>query len=163
MFAMDWCVHQHPAILTRMGEDGFPIVGRGYESIDLPNRPDEEVAHDLRDAATAIEHATGAPVARSFTPYAAAIDERMRAIVATEGYLPVTWTVSTTDDKPNAIADGVYDRIMDNVDDGSIVELHLDAQNSEASTGGTVPQVITDLRAQGYRFVTTPDLIQPCS
>ncbi|MDP9357384.1 MAG: hypothetical protein M3R02_19260 [Chloroflexota bacterium] len=121
------------------------------------------MAHDLQDAATAIEHATGAPVARSFTPYAAAIDERVRAIVATEGYLPVTWTVSTADDKPDAIADGVCDRIMDNVEDGSIVELHLDEQNSEASTGGALPQVITDLRAQRYHFVTIPDLIQPCS
>lgn len=163
MFVMGWWADQHPSILKRMVKDGFPIGSHGYESIELPNRSDEEVAQDVQAAARAIEHATGAPAAPYFTPYASAIDERVRAIVAAEGFLPVAWEVFTADYQPEATADSVYDRIMDNVEDGSIVELHLDAANSEASTGGALLRVIPELRAQGYQFVTIPEMVQPCS
>ncbi len=101
-------------------------------------------AHDLQDAATAIE-------------------ERVKAVITTESSLRVASLVSTADCKPDATADGIYDRIMDNVEDGSIVELHRDAQNSGALAAGTRPWVTTNLRAQRDRFRTIADLIQPCS
>ncbi len=146
-----------------MIKDGFDIGSHGYEGIELTERPDAEVIHDVRDAATAIEHATDASPAPYFTAFAAAMDERVRALVAEEGYLPVSATVLTGDWKADASEEMVYDRIMDGAEDGAIIELHLDAPASAASTGRALPRVIADLRSQGYRFVSIPEMAEPCA
>lgn len=162
MFVMGWWAAEHPAILTRMVEDGYVIGSHGNGSQELTALSDDEVAADLQDAVEAIEQATGSPPAPYFTPYAAAIDERVRAIVAASGVLPVAWEVPAADYGVDATADGVYDRVMDEMHDGAIVELHLDGPASAESTGVALPRMIRDLRAQNYRFVTIPEMIEPC-
>ncbi|MGI8643726.1 MAG: polysaccharide deacetylase family protein [Thermomicrobiales bacterium] len=162
MFAMGWWADQHPSILNQMAKDGYEIGSHGYDGIELTGRPDAEVTHDIRDATTAIGHATDSTPAPYFTAFAAAMDERVRALVAGEGYLPVEATVLTADWKADATEAMVYDRIMDGAEDGAIVELHLDAPASATSTGRALPRVITDLRADGYRFVSIPEMAEPC-
>lgn len=162
MFAMGWWADQHPSILKTMVDDGFDIGSHGYDGVELTERPDEEVITDIVDAAIAIEHATDQAPAPYFTPFAAAMDERVRALVAEEGYLPVAATVLTGDWKPDASEAMVYDRIMDGTEDGAIIELHLDAPASATSTGRALPRVIADLRAQGYQFVSIPEMAEPC-
>ncbi|MDP9365917.1 MAG: polysaccharide deacetylase family protein, partial [Chloroflexota bacterium] len=97
-----------------------------------------------------------------FTPYAAAIDDRVRAVVAAEGYLPVGWTVRSEDWNPEITADAVYQNVVGNVHDGAIVELHLDASTSVFSTAVALPWIVRDLRAAGYTFVTVPEMSAPC-
>lgn len=162
MFAMGWWADEHPSILKQMVEDGYEIGSHGYDGIELTVRPDDEVIHDVRDATTAIEHATDSTPAPYFTAFAAAMDERVRALVAEEGYLPVEPTVLTADWTADATEAMVYDRIMDGARDGAIVELHLDAPASASSTGRALPRVIDDLRAEGYRFVSIPEMAEPC-
>ena len=162
MFVMGWWAEQNPPILQRMVDEGYPIASHGYDAIELTTRSDNEVLDDLSHAATAIEQATGQPPVPLFTPYAAAIDDRVRAIVAGQGFLPVAWEVPAADYGPDATEESVYRRVMDNVYDGAIVEFHLDAEKSADSTGRVLPRIIDELREQGYRFVTVPDLMQPC-
>ena len=113
-------------------------------------------------ATAAIEAATGTPPVPYFTPYAAAIDARVRHLVADQGYLSVGWEVPAADYGAEATAEGVYARVMDNIYDGAIVELHLDGPASAESTGRALPRMIDALRAQGYQFVTIPQLLAPC-
>ena len=162
MFIMGWWADAHPAILRRMVDDGYPIGSHGYAPIELTERSDDAVAHDIQQAAEAIEHATGKQPARLFTPYAAAMDERVRAIVATAGYLPIGWTVPAADYGATATEWSVYERVMGSIHDGGIVELHLDGPASAESTGRALPRIVSELRSQGYRFVTIPEMTQPC-
>ena len=162
MFVMGWWAAEHPAILTRMANEGYPIGSHGDQSYELTGLSDSEVAADVANAAAAIEHAIGQPPAPYFTPYAAATDERVRAIVDAAGYLNVGWEVSAVDYGADATADGVYDRVMGAMYDGAIVELHLDGPASAESTGAALPLMIRDLRAQGYQFVTIPEMAWPC-
>lgn len=163
MFPMGWWADQHPEILTRMVAEGYPIGTHGYESIELTQRGDDEVAADVLASATAIEHATGQPIARLFTPYAAAMDARVRSVVADTGFLPVSWTAPAADYGADATEEGVYNRVVDGVHDGALIELHLDAPASAVSTGRALPRLITDLRAAGYRFVTVPEMLASCA
>ncbi len=162
MFVMGWWADAHPSILQRMVDEGYIIGSHGYDNIELTSRPDDEVAEDIERATAAIEHATGKPIDRYFTPYAAAINERVRAVAAARGFLPVAWTVSAADYGADATADSVYDRVIDEIHDGGIVELHLDAPASAESTGRALPRIIAELRTKGYRFVTIPEMTLPC-
>lgn len=162
MFVMGWWAEQDPPALDRMVQEGYLIGSHGYAANELPTLTDDEVRQDLELAATAIEEATGGSPAPYFTPYAAAIDSRVRHLVADQGYLPVAWEVPAADYGAEATEESVYARVMDNIYDGAIVELHLDGPASAQSTGRALPRLIDDLRARGYQFVTIPELLEPC-
>ena len=59
-------------------------------------------------------------------------------------------------------ADYVFDRVVPNVEDGSIVEFHLDGPSSEQATAVAIPRIVEALKERGYQFVTIPDMAQPC-
>lgn len=162
MFVMGWWAEQNAPLVRRMVEAGLPIGSHGHLPPELTLRSDDDVAADVRAAGEAIERAAGQPPGPWFTPYAAAIDDRVRGIVAGEGYLPVGWTVRSEDWNPEITADGVYENVVPNVHDGAIVELHMDASTSVYSTAVALPWIIRDLRAAGYTFVTVPDMTLPC-
>lgn len=162
MFVMGWWAEQNPLVLERMVQEGYLIGSHGYAANELPTLSDNQVLKDLSSAATAIEAATGNPPAPFFTPYAAAIDARVRHLVSDQGYLPVAWEVPADDYGADATEDGVYARVVENVYDGAIVELHLDGPASAQSTGRALPHIIDDLRADGYQFVTIPEMLEPC-
>ncbi len=162
MFVMGWWAAEHPPILERMAEEGYLIGSHGNWPQELTQLTDSEVEDDLETAAEAIEHATDKPPTPFFTPYAAAGDERVRAIVAASGYLPVAWEVPAADYGADATEDAVYERVMTEIYDGAIVELRLDGPASAESTGHALPRLIRDFRAQGYKFVTIPEMADPC-
>lgn len=162
MFVMGWWVDESPPLLDRLVDGNYLIGSHGYGSTELTTLSDDAVLDDITHAATAIEQATGQPQAPYFTPYAAAIDARVRAVVAGQGFLPVAWEVPAADYGADVTADQVYRKVMDNVYDGAIVEFHLDAEASAQSTGVALPRIIAELREQGYQFVSLPDLILPC-
>ena len=163
MFVMGWWAERNGPLLERLIADGFPIGSHGNLPPELTLRADDDIAADLRAAAAAIEAASGAPPGPWFTPFAAAIDDRVRAVAVEQGYLPIGWTVPSEDWSPEATADAVYARVVDNVQDGAIVELHLDASTSAASTAVALPRIIAELRGRGFRFVTIPEMAEPCA
>jgi peptidoglycan/xylan/chitin deacetylase (PgdA/CDA1 family) len=130
--------------------------------LNLTGFSDDEVVIDLRDSATHMRQVTGKDPVPYFTPYAADIDERVRSLVASEGYLPVAWDVPADDWGEDITADYVYDRVVPNIEDGAIVEFHLDGPSSKQATAVAIPRIVEALRDQGYHFVSIPDMAQPC-
>lgn len=162
MFVMGWWSEQRPPALARMVADGYVLGSHGYGAVELTERDDDAVVDDVLEAAAAIELAAGTPPARLFTPYAAAMDARVRTLVAGAGFLPIAWTVAAADYGADATEEGVYERVMAGVHDGALIEMHLDGPASAESTGRALPRLIAQLRADGYRFVTVPDMLGPC-
>ena len=162
IFPMGWWADTYPEILKYMVKGGFVIGSHGDDRLILTDRSDAEIAQDVRDSFAAIERAGGQTPEPLFTPYAAEMDDRVRRIVATAGYLPVFWEVSARDYGPDATAWEVYDRVMSNVYDGAIVEFHLDGPASASSTGTAIPWMVPELKAAGYTFVSISDMARPC-
>ncbi len=162
IFPMGSWARSYPDLVWWMANQGFPIGSHGDQAIPLTWRADWEIAQDVRDAHWALESALGYPPAPYFTPYAADTDDRVRAIVAAEGYVPVGWEVSSADWTWDATPMSVYDNVMSGVYDGAIVEFHLDAPNTAGSTEVALPWIVADLAAQGYTFVTVSGLMSPC-
>jgi peptidoglycan/xylan/chitin deacetylase (PgdA/CDA1 family) len=163
VFAMGWWVTEHPDDLRRIAAAGFPIGSHGDHRLELTGLSDVEVLAEVTGSAAAIEAVLGVPPAPWFTPYANEVDDRIRRLVGGLGYMPVGWRVPAADFGPNATAESVYGRVMPNVYDGAIVELHLDGPASETSTAVALPWIVQELRAAGYTFVTVPELATPCA
>jgi hypothetical protein len=141
---------------------GFPIGTHGDVRLNLTGFSDSEVVADIRDSATHIRQVIGRDPVPYFTPYAADMDERVRNLAARQGYLPVGWDVPADDWRDDITAEYVYDRVVPNVEDGSIVEFHIDGPASAESTAVAIPWIVETLRERGFQFVTIPDMAQPC-
>lgn len=162
MFVMGWWAEQHPDILKRMVEQDLEIGSHGQEGILLTDRADEAVRQDVLTAAEKISNVIGDDLGPGFTPYAAAMDDRVRTIVASTGYLPVSWRITADDWDYDATADAIWTNVVPNAYDGGIVELHFDGPATEVSTQRALPWIIHDLRDRGYELVTISDMMLPC-
>jgi peptidoglycan/xylan/chitin deacetylase (PgdA/CDA1 family) len=159
---MGWWALENQDDMREMAMLGFPIGTHGDTRMVLTEHSDNDVLNDLRSSATNIKQVIGTEPAPYFTPYAADIDDRVRGLVASQGYLPVSWDVSAADWDVDITADYVYERVVPNVEDGSIIEFHLDGPSSAQSTAVAVPWIVEDLRSKGFTFVTVQDMAQPC-
>lgn len=145
-----------------MAELGFEIGSHGYDRNELPTLDDAAVLADLAAAKQAIEAVTGKPIEPLFTPYAAASDPRVRGLISGAGYLPVGWEVPADDWDFGVTADDVFQNVMPNVVDGSIVEFHIDAPASAESTVVALPWIVERLRNKGFSFVNVGDIALWC-
>jgi peptidoglycan/xylan/chitin deacetylase (PgdA/CDA1 family) len=162
LFPMGWWALAFPDDMRTIAMLGFPIGTHGDVRLNLTGFSDDEVVIDLRDSATHIRQVIGKDPVPYFTAYAADMDERVRSLVASEGYLPIAWDVPADDWGENISAEYVYDRVVSNVEDGSIVEFHLDGPSSEQATAVAIPWIVEALQERGYQFVTIQDMAQPC-
>lgn len=162
MFPMGWWALEHPDYLRQLRDAGFTIGTHGDQPFLPTTRTDAEIMHDVEASIEAIESVIGRPVDPWITPYAADSDERVRAVVAGMGLMPVGWTVAANDYDATATSDAIYRRVMDSVHPGAIVEMHLDGPATEWSTAAALPGIIGELRALGYTLASVPDLAAPC-
>ena len=162
LFPMGWWALAFPDDMRTLAMLGFPIGSHGDVRLNLTGFSDDEVATDIKDSYAHIQEIIGKEPVPYFTPYAADMDERVREIVARLGYLPVAWDVPADDWAADITPEYVYDRVVPNVEDGSIIEFHVDGPASEQSTAVALPWIVRDLKAQGFQFVTIQDMAQPC-
>ena len=162
MFMMGWWLDWDPVSARRIAAAGHPIGSHGNWPPELTLRDDAGVKADLWGAEEAFLRVLGEPPAPYLTGFAGASDDRIDDLADRLGYLTVGWTVDTADWNPEVSAADIHQRVMAQVYDGAIVELHLDAAASTETTAVALPWIIEDLRAQGYRFVTIPEMTRPC-
>jgi peptidoglycan/xylan/chitin deacetylase (PgdA/CDA1 family) len=162
VFVMGWWAAANSEALREIDASGFTIGSHGDQRVELTDLSDTEIIEEVTAASAAITDAIGRPPEPWFTPYANAVDDRVRRLVGDLGFMPVGWEVPAADFDRKATAQSVYGRVMPEVYDGAIVEFHLDGPNSATSTAVALPWIVDELRAKGYTFVTIPELAQPC-
>jgi peptidoglycan/xylan/chitin deacetylase (PgdA/CDA1 family) len=162
MFVMGWLAEQNPWLVQQFAAWGHPVGSHGYLPPELTSRSDDDVAWDLQTASDALTWALGYQPGPWFTPYASASDDRVRSIASSLGLITVGWSVSSGDWDPGATADSIYGNVVNGAYDGAIIEVHLDAQRSGDGTAVALPWIIEDLSAQGYSFVTVPQIAGWC-
>jgi peptidoglycan-N-acetylglucosamine deacetylase len=162
MFVMGWLAEQSPWLVQQIAGWGHQVGSHGYVPPELTVRSDDDVAWDLQAASDALTGALGYYPGPWFTPYASASDERVRSIASSLGLITVGWSVGSGDWDPGATAESIYSNVVNGAYDGAIIELHLDAQRSVDGTAVALPWIIEDLSAQGYSFVTIPQIANWC-
>jgi hypothetical protein len=163
LFPMGWWAQAFPDEMGTLAMLGFPIGSHGDVPLDLTGFSDEDLVTTVQDSYAHIRQITGQEPIAYFTPYAANMDERVRNIIARLGYLPVFWEVPADDWVAGITPEQVYNNVVPNVVDGSIIEFHLDAPSSAESTAVALPRIVSDLRDRGFQFVTIPEMVQPCA
>jgi peptidoglycan/xylan/chitin deacetylase (PgdA/CDA1 family) len=125
-----------------------------YDHTSLPGDTADELDHEIGDALTVIQAATGGRTVRLFRPPFGAHDAASDAKVRGLGMLEVLWSVDTADSR-GATADQILATVEHDARAGSIVLLH----ENRGTTRAVLPGILDALHRKGLRAVTVPELL----
>ncbi|WP_457949470.1 polysaccharide deacetylase family protein [Pseudarthrobacter sp. alpha12b] len=154
----DW-VNQFPSDPALIYNAGHRIGNHSMTHPDFTALTDAQIAAEISSAQRAIEAAGGDPLPFFRFPFGAR-DSRTIADVNAAGYAPIRWTVDTLGWQGTLNGTRgpsfVVQRVMAAAQPGEIVLMHLGSNPDDGSTldAAALPQVISQLRAAGYGFVT---------
>lgn len=152
-------VRDFPATARSIAEAGERIGDHSVSHPYLTQLNDTAVRQQIVDGAQQIVAVTGKNPAPLFRFPFGASDARTIGITNQAGYVAVRWTVDTLGWEGTAghiTAAIVAARVLNALRPGEIVLMHVGSNPDDHTTfdADALPQVITELGAQGYSFVT---------
>ncbi|MCC6446184.1 MAG: polysaccharide deacetylase family protein [Armatimonadetes bacterium] len=144
----------HPDILRRIALEGHAVESHSYSHPKNPSPA--EAVEELSRTEKIIQEAAGR-LPTCFRPPYGKTHNAFAAAAARKGYALVLWTISSADSshiEPGVIAHNV----IFTPNPGDIVLMH-DGPGHRASAAA-VEAILPRLRAEGFRFVTVPELMQ---
>lgn len=96
---------------------------------------------------------------RLFRPPGGILDNGLVAYAAQKNYTTLMWSVDPHDSAPKITPEEIAKRVLAQAKPGGIILLH-DGGGDRQATLKALPIILTKLKAQGYRFVTIPELLR---
>lgn len=170
-FVVGRAVRAYPGIVRREVEDGDAIGNHTWDHRHLIVMRRSQIRYSLQQTDAAIYAAAGQHT-RLLRPPFGARDWIVMQVARKMGYTVVMWSVPLARDWEYPPARVIAQRILPHVDDGAIIVLH-DGNRGQLCGANRLPAhvcdrtadidatriIVEDLKAQGYRFVTVPQLI----
>lgn len=141
-----------PELVRREHEAGHQVADHSYTHADLGRAPTKKIMSELTRTQEAIRRASGVTPTMLRPPYGS-LSKRLTGIATRMGMAQVLWTVDPLDWE-HRDTKYVERRVLNAVKPGYIVLMH----DIHPTTVEAIPAIIERLAAQGYSFVTVPDL-----
>jgi peptidoglycan/xylan/chitin deacetylase (PgdA/CDA1 family) len=152
-------VNQFPSDPALIYNSGNRIGNHSMTHPDFTTLTDAQIMAEISSAQRTIEAAGGDPLPFFRFPFGAR-DSRTIADANAAGYVPIRWTVDTLGWQGTMNGTRgpgfIVQRVMASAQPGEIVLMHLGSNPDDGSTldAAALPEVISQLRAAGYGFVT---------
>ncbi len=144
------------AIEKRMLRDGDMIGDHTWSHPDV-SAGGAFARNQIREAAVAIQHATGGFYPCLFRPPYGATSPALQSLARSMGFTTIMWDIDPRDwSLPGSQA--IYNTVVNNAHPGAITEMH-DGGGPRYETIAALPRIIDTLRARGYHFVTVAQLL----
>lgn len=152
-FVLGRCASKQLALVKQAAREGHAI---GNHSYSHPQSTSPAVARqELQRTAALIKQATGHQPRLFRPPYGITTGNLCRE-AQREGYTAFLWTISSADTRPISSAT-IARNIIHTPNPGDIVLMHDGA--GHRATAGALDQILTELGAAGFTFVTLPELL----
>ena len=93
-----------------------------------------------------------------FRPPGGYLNNGLAAYAKSQNYAVVMWSQTSADTDPRAKYQVFVKNVLRDAKPGGIVLMH-DGGGDRRRTVEALPQIISGLKAKGYRFVTVPELL----
>jgi peptidoglycan/xylan/chitin deacetylase (PgdA/CDA1 family) len=148
-----WIVNPRNAYLTlgpTLIKDGHVVGTHTATHPDLTKLPPAQQRVEICDSASLLRERIGAPV-RYFRPPSGRTNESVKQTALSCGLIPVLWSVDSRDWELAKDPDQIIKNVLARVKPGAIILIHERPQTLQI-----LPQLICELRAQGYTFRALP-------
>lgn len=157
-FVLGQNVKAYPELLQQIHQEGHSIGNHTWDHAKLPTLTEAQLIENVQSTTEEIERITGVKTDLFRPPYGFIKDEQVE-MLNNLGYRSIMWTIDTND-WSGASADEIMSRVNRNVLPGGIVLQHnFRVPGQLDGTIEALPQIIDQLRAQGYEFVTVETLL----
>ncbi len=161
-FVVGRAVVAHPDVVRKEVQDGNALGNHSWDHAHLVLERERHVEAEIAQTDAAIQRATGVRT-RLFRPPFGARDYAVLEAARKMGYQVIMWSVPLPKDWEQPPPQVIRDRVLRYVKDGDIIVLHDGNRGRNGDRTNTVAAtklIVEALRAQGYRFVTVPELLQ---
>lgn len=150
----DWC-DRYPDDVKAFYDAGHEIQNHSDKHPHVEGINVNDLIADTNEASRKITMITGEKPTLYRAPYGEYDDAALTTLEGM-GYKVIQWDVDSIDwDKPTPAQ--IKERVLGKAKSGSIVLFHNDLEN----TTEALPQILSELSAQGYEFVPVSELIFP--
>ncbi|SHE64282.1 Peptidoglycan/xylan/chitin deacetylase, PgdA/CDA1 family [Seinonella peptonophila] len=147
----------YPEMLRQILEEGHVIASHSWQHKYLPKLNPNSLHDDLEKTNRIVYEKTGKNMQLLRPPYGAA--EKINSQLKGLNFTVVNWDVDTLDWTPNRTPEQIFQTVINNAKNGSIVLQHNGGGNRSATTVA-LPRIIHALREKGFTFVTVDKLLQ---
>ncbi|WP_438827402.1 polysaccharide deacetylase family protein [Streptomyces otsuchiensis] len=151
----DGHVDTYPETVVRMVEEGHEIANHTWNHPVLTDLTEAEIRAEIEPLQELIEEITGITPDLMRPPQGRTSDE-VSEIMRDLGLAQILWSV-TAKDYETTDTELIVERVLDGAERDGVILLH----ERYAGTIPAVPEIITELRARGYTFVTVSQLMAP--
>lgn len=142
-------IEQYPQEAKRIAAEGHEIGNHGFSHRNMQQLSRREIAQELMDTQALLE---GVNI-RFFRPPGGCCSDSVRQVAQARGLAILNWSVDPKDWATQDPA-AIQREVIKNVADGDVILLH---DMSDSSVTAAL-NIIDQLSAQGYRFVTVSQL-----
>lgn len=147
--------NDRPAVES-IRDAGYAIYNHTYDNLRFSTLTDKEVQAQLQATDELIRGVTNVstkPFAR--IPFGDSTEASLAAM-RSAGFCGITWTVDGLDISSTATVASVTNRVKTYIKPGGIILLHAGSDLAYVA----IPEIVRELQAEGYRFVSLSDLFQ---
>ncbi|MDN4072863.1 polysaccharide deacetylase family protein [Fictibacillus terranigra] len=148
---------QHPEVLKQIHREGHVIGNHTWDHQNVPQLTDQELENDVQATSEEIEKVTGAKT-HLFRPPMGEINDHQVSMLNKQGYRSIIWTADTKDWEGRP-SEQIVSAVNKDAAPGVIALQHSYHASGKFETVKALPEIIDQLRAKGYKFVTVPTLI----
>jgi peptidoglycan/xylan/chitin deacetylase (PgdA/CDA1 family) len=150
-------IENSPEIARRVVAEGHAIGNHTwhhwYHQMDAAT-----AASEIDRTAQIIYETTGVKTTY-FRPPGGVLNNGLAQYAKEQNYSVVMWSLTSADTDPRAKPQAFVKNVLKGAHPGAIVLMH-DGGGDRSRTVKALPDMISGLKAQGYRFVTIPELLE---
>ncbi len=155
-FILENLIRHDTALVCRMADEGHLVCNHTLRHKDMSGFDDAAFLEELRALEALYTEQTGRTMAAYFRPPEGKFSRENLACAKENGYKTVFWSFAYPDWSNEKQPDPTRAKakILENVHNGAVLLLHPTSATNAAILG----DVISELKAQGYRFGTLDEL-----
>jgi peptidoglycan/xylan/chitin deacetylase (PgdA/CDA1 family) len=144
---------KYPHWVKMVHQAGHEIGSHTYDHFRLPKMPRQEKIYQIDEYQRLVEGLTG-ETPRFLRPPGGQVDAETQQLLADRHMLLALWDVALNDTREDKTSEMIYKTARSEIRSGSVVLLHDGIQ----ATVDMLPELITQLKNQGFEFVTMSEL-----
>lgn len=149
-------LHSHPQIAQNIVEAGHAVGNHTWHH-RYANAEEAIARAEIEDTKTEIQNTLGVQT-NLFRPPGGRLKNGLADYALRSGETVVIWSVQSNDWEARS-SEEIVQNVLGAISPGSIVLMH-DGGGDRSKTIAALPQIIEALQAEGYRFVTVPEIVE---